>query len=109
MMRLLLDTNRYTDLDRSIADVVAKIAQATEVCIPFIVLAEPARWVSQPIKTRRERTPAQSISIPRWRQSSVRRRIDRKPIRRFQFPIASPRHDDPRPRHLDCALCSSPI
>lgn len=39
-MRLALDTNRYTDLCRGEADVVALVESADEVWLPFIVLAE---------------------------------------------------------------------
>jgi len=39
-MRLALDTNRYTDLCRGEASVVAMVEAADEVWLPFIVLGE---------------------------------------------------------------------
>jgi predicted nucleic acid-binding protein len=39
-MRIAIDTNRYSDLARGVADVVALVSTATEVAIPFAVLAE---------------------------------------------------------------------
>jgi tRNA(fMet)-specific endonuclease VapC len=39
-VRLALDTNRYTDLARQVPDVVQTAAGATELCLPFVVLAE---------------------------------------------------------------------
>lgn len=39
-MRLLVDTNRYDDMNRGVLDVVRKIAEATEVWVPLIVLGE---------------------------------------------------------------------
>jgi len=39
-VRLALDTNRYTDLARQVPDVVQTAASATELGLPFIVLAE---------------------------------------------------------------------
>lgn len=39
-MRLALDTNRYTDLCRGIADVVTTVEAADEVRLPFVVLGE---------------------------------------------------------------------
>jgi tRNA(fMet)-specific endonuclease VapC len=39
-VRLALDTNRYTDLCRGIADVVETVEAADEVRLPFVVLGE---------------------------------------------------------------------
>ena len=39
-MRLALDTNRYTDLCRDEADVVATLERAQTIHLPFIVLGE---------------------------------------------------------------------
>ena len=39
-VRLALDTNRYTDLCRGVAEVVATVEQADEVWLPFVVLGE---------------------------------------------------------------------
>lgn len=39
-MRLLLDTNRYTDLVRGVPDVVARLESAEQVLLPFPVLGE---------------------------------------------------------------------
>lgn len=39
-MKILLDTNRYTDLARSVADVVARVSGAAEVWLPLFVLGE---------------------------------------------------------------------
>ena len=39
-MRLLIDTNRYTDLARNDAQTVAKLLDADEIVVPFVVLAE---------------------------------------------------------------------
>lgn len=39
-MRLALDTNRYRDLCRGESDVVCAVEVATEVFLPFVVLAE---------------------------------------------------------------------
>ena len=39
-MRLVLDTNRYTDLCRGDASVVETVERADEVWLPFIVLGE---------------------------------------------------------------------
>ena len=39
-VKIALDTNRYTDLCRGDASVVAFVEQATEVWLPFIVLGE---------------------------------------------------------------------
>src|SRR5438445_3764255 len=39
-MRLALDTNRYSDLQRGLPDVVALLESPHEIFIPFIVLAE---------------------------------------------------------------------
>ncbi len=39
-MRLLLDTNRYDDLNRGDPAVVERVSSATEVWIPLIVLGE---------------------------------------------------------------------
>jgi hypothetical protein len=39
-MRLALDTNRYSDLARNLPEVVARVEQADEVFLPFVVIAE---------------------------------------------------------------------
>ena len=39
-MRLALDTNRYTDLCRGIADTVRLVSTAEAVFLPFVVVAE---------------------------------------------------------------------
>lgn len=39
-MRLALDTNRYSDLCRGLAPVVAIVERAEEVLLPFVVVAE---------------------------------------------------------------------
>lgn len=39
-MRLALDTNRYTDLCRGLANVVETVEAADEVWLPFVVLGE---------------------------------------------------------------------
>lgn len=39
-VRLALDTNRYTDMCRGIADVVDTVEAADEVWLPFVVLGE---------------------------------------------------------------------
>lgn len=39
-MRLLLDTNRYDDLNQGVPDVVDRVAKATEVWLSFIVVGE---------------------------------------------------------------------
>ena len=39
-MKLALDTNRYVDLCRGDAEVVARVARATTVFLPFVVLGE---------------------------------------------------------------------
>ncbi len=39
-MRLALDTNRYTDLCRDVAEVITLVEHAEAVFLPFIVLAE---------------------------------------------------------------------
>jgi tRNA(fMet)-specific endonuclease VapC len=39
-VRILLDTNAYTDLARGVADVVARVSGATEVWLPLFVLGE---------------------------------------------------------------------
>ena len=39
-MRMLIDTNRYTDLARNDAQAVAKFLDADEIFVPFVVLAE---------------------------------------------------------------------
>jgi len=39
-VRLALDTNRYTDLARQVPEVARTAASATELGLPFIVLAE---------------------------------------------------------------------
>ncbi len=39
-LRLALDTNRYSDLCRSLAPVVQVVEQAAEVFLPFVVMAE---------------------------------------------------------------------
>jgi len=39
-MKLVLDTNRYTDFWNSVPDAVRQIADADHVYLPFIVLAE---------------------------------------------------------------------
>lgn len=39
-MRIALDTNRYTDLCRGAAEVVALVEHAEGVALPFVVLAE---------------------------------------------------------------------
>ncbi len=40
MMRLALDTNRYTDLARGESDICTKVENAERVFLPFVVLAE---------------------------------------------------------------------
>lgn len=39
-MRLALDTNRYTDFARGLAEVVEKLRQAERIYLPFVTLAE---------------------------------------------------------------------
>jgi tRNA(fMet)-specific endonuclease VapC len=39
-MRIALDTNRYVDLYRGMAEVVAVMERADEIVVPFIALAE---------------------------------------------------------------------
>lgn len=39
-MRLVLDTNRYSDLCRGLAQVVEVVERAEEVLLPFVVVAE---------------------------------------------------------------------
>lgn len=39
-MRVALDTNRYVDLARGDADVVAKVGAADQIFLPFVVLGE---------------------------------------------------------------------
>ncbi len=39
-MRVALDTNRYSDLARGDHEVIELLEIATEVCLPFVVLAE---------------------------------------------------------------------
>ncbi len=39
-MRILLDTNRYTDFCKAVPEAVAPITSAEQVFLPFIVLAE---------------------------------------------------------------------
>lgn len=39
-MKLLLDTNRYTDLDRGVPEVVKQVESAAELYLSFITLAE---------------------------------------------------------------------
>jgi predicted nucleic acid-binding protein len=39
-VRILLDTNRYTDLARGVADVVSRVSSATEVWLPLFALGE---------------------------------------------------------------------
>lgn len=39
-MKLILDTNRYRDLDQAVSEVLETVRQASEVCLPFVVLAE---------------------------------------------------------------------
>jgi len=51
-MKLALDTNRYVDLMRSVEEVVACVESASEVILPFSVLAELLAGFSN--GTRRE-------------------------------------------------------
>ncbi len=39
-MKLIIDTNRYRDLDQGVFEVLETVRQAGEVCLPFVVLAE---------------------------------------------------------------------
>lgn len=39
-MRIALDTNRYVDLYRGVAEVVAVMERADEIVVPFIALGE---------------------------------------------------------------------
>jgi len=39
-VRILLDTNRYTDLARGVADVVSRVSSATEAWLPLFALGE---------------------------------------------------------------------
>ena len=39
-MKLAIDTNRYSDLDRGVAGVADVLLAASEIYIPFVVLAE---------------------------------------------------------------------
>jgi predicted nucleic acid-binding protein len=39
-VRILLDTNRYTDLARGVADVVARVVSASEAWLPLFALGE---------------------------------------------------------------------
>ena len=39
-MRIALDTNRYSDLDKGVPEVIQAVSGADEVFLPFIVLAE---------------------------------------------------------------------
>ena len=39
-MKLLIDTNRYSDFARGDAVVVEQVRTAEQICIPFVVLAE---------------------------------------------------------------------
>jgi len=39
-MKILIDTNRYSDADRGEADAVVQFRAAESICVPFVVLAE---------------------------------------------------------------------
>jgi tRNA(fMet)-specific endonuclease VapC len=39
-MKIAIDTNRYSDLDRGITEVQSVVANADEVFVPFVVMAE---------------------------------------------------------------------
>lgn len=39
-MKLLLDTNRYRDLDHGVQEVADLVSRAAEIYVPFVVLAE---------------------------------------------------------------------
>ena len=39
-MKMLIDTNRYTDFSRNVPDVVARFVEADELFVPFAVIAE---------------------------------------------------------------------
>jgi len=39
-MRFLIDTNRYSDFARDISEVVDMFAEADEILVPFVVIAE---------------------------------------------------------------------
>ena len=39
-MRILVDTNRYTDFANNNSDAVARFLESTEIILPFVVLAE---------------------------------------------------------------------
>ncbi len=39
-LQLLIDTNRYRDIDSGVPEVVSRAQQAAVVCVPLIVLAE---------------------------------------------------------------------
>ena len=39
-MKILIDTNRYTDFARNVPDVVTRFLEAEEIAVPFAVVAE---------------------------------------------------------------------
>lgn len=39
-MRMLIDTNRYTDFARNVEDVVSRFLSCDEIFVPFAVIAE---------------------------------------------------------------------
>ena len=64
-MRLLLDTNRYDDLNRGVPKVVNRVAKATEVWLSFVVVGELRAGFLKGSQTKRnERFLAQFLSKP---------------------------------------------
>lgn len=64
-MRLALDTNRYTDLCRDVADTVQLVEKAEAVVLPFVVLAEArAGFLHGTRQARNESSLRQFLSKP---------------------------------------------
>lgn len=64
-MRLAIDANRYVDLCRGSAEVVAQIAQAEVLFLPFVVLAELRAGFSVGARARgNERTLQRFLAKP---------------------------------------------
>lgn len=65
-MRIALDTNRYTDFARGVAEAVAATKEAQEIALPLIVLAElRAGFLAGSKSQTNERNLIRFLSSPR--------------------------------------------
>jgi tRNA(fMet)-specific endonuclease VapC len=67
-MRIAIDTNRYRDFCEGVSEAVEMLAQASEIYVPFVMLAElRAGFLCGTIGRRNERVLTQFLNRPRVR------------------------------------------